>query len=73
MHLPYLQTGEFGVVDSISGQRSCAKRLADIGFVPGARIEMLRSGDPCIVRLHVDGTCVGLGGGHQESILLLSP
>ena len=73
MHLPSLRVGESGVVDSVSGLRSCAKRLADIGFVPGAMIEMLRSGDPCIVRLHVDGTCVGLGGGHQESINLLSP
>jgi Fe2+ transport system protein FeoA len=43
-----------------------AKRLADMGFVTGVRVEMVRIGEPCIVRLN--GTLVGLGVAHQRVI-----
>ena len=66
--LPTLKTGEHGTIASINGDEGRAKRLADMGFVRGARVTMVRPGAPCIVR--IDGRCVGLGGGHQQSILL---
>lgn len=67
-NLPILKTGDIGIVDRITATRRTAKRLADMGFVRGARLEMIRSGTPCIVR--IGGTCVGLGRAHQASIQL---
>ncbi len=66
MQLTQLTHGQQGVVESITSSESSAKRLADIGFVRGARLQMVRPGDPCIVR--IDETCVGLGFGHQKHI-----
>ena len=57
-----------GVVCGLGISQAAAKRLADMGFVRGARIEMVRPGSPCIVRLN--GIFVGLGQGHQKSILV---
>lgn len=68
VNLPGLRSGQRGVVASVHLGESSGKRLADIGFVPGARIEMLRRGDPCIVR--IDESRVGLGRAFQEAILL---
>ena len=66
--LPVLRAGEVGTIAGIAAMQIAAKRLADMGFVRGAQIEMLRPGTPCLVRI---GTaCVGLGAAHQDSILL---
>lgn len=61
--------GEHGEVVSIGGTTFAAKRLADMGFVRGAELIMLRPGAPCIVR--INGRCVGLGASHQRNIRLL--
>ena len=66
--LEALGSGEVAFVDRITASAGAAKRLADMGFVRGARLEMVRPGVPCIVR--VGGTCVGLGHDHQLSIRL---
>ncbi len=66
--LPTLTAGQTGIVDRISAGQSLSKRLADLGFVRGARLEMIRPGVPCIVG--IEGTRVGLGWAHQASILL---
>ncbi len=63
-----LNAGESGTVFGITGTQLASKRLADMGFVRGARLEMVRPGRPCIVR--IDGACVGLGAAHQASIEL---
>ncbi len=63
-----LDVGKHGAVVGISATNSSAKRLADMGFVSGARIEMIRPGNPCLVR--IGGTCVGLGLGNQDCILV---
>ena len=66
--LPTLRAGQMGVVDRINAGQSLAKRLADLGFVRGATLEMIRPGIPCIVA--IGGARVGLGWAHQISILL---
>ena len=66
--LPILRTGETAIIEGISAAESSAKRLADMGFVPGAHVEMVRPGRPCIVR--IGGTFIGLGTGYQNSIRL---
>ena len=64
-----LGPGDVGVIRRIASGESGAKRLADMGFVRGVRVEMVRPGTPCIVR--IDGQCVGLGRRHQDSIELV--
>lgn len=64
--LATLKTGDVGVVQRIASHEARSKRLADMGFVRGARIEVVRKGHPCIVQL--DGNRVGLGRLHQASI-----
>jgi Fe2+ transport system protein FeoA len=66
--LGQLRSGDVATVTGLDSTRLAAKRLADMGFIPGVKVEMLRSGTPCLVR--VNGICLGLGAGHQESILL---
>lgn len=63
-----LKPGEVGVIDGLVGDLEYAKRLADMGFVRGMSLVMLRPGTPCIVRLQT--TCFGLGRAHQASIRL---
>ena len=63
-----LEAGDVGVIDCIKTGATHAKRLADLGFVRGARVEMVRPGAPCILR--IAGQCYGLGRGHQDSIAL---
>ena len=63
-----LRRGDVRVVVGIRTDPALGKRLADIGFVPGTRVEMVRPGSPCIVR--INGTGVGLGTAHQRAILL---
>jgi Fe2+ transport system protein FeoA len=60
--------GENGTVVEIAAGEATAKRLADLGFVRGGYVEMIRSGRPCLVR--IGPTCIGLGREIQQVILL---
>jgi len=64
--LSSLKSGEAAAIVSIAASQTSAKRLADMGFVRGALVEMIRTGKPCLVR--IGPTCVGLGVDHQRSI-----
>ncbi len=66
--LPMLDAGEEATIAGIIGSGVGTKRLADLGFVRGTQIRMVRPGTPCIVR--IEGACMGLGAAHQESIRL---
>ncbi len=66
--LPKLKAGELGEVARVDNGELIAKRLADLGFVRGARVTMIRPGVPCIVR--IDGRCLGLGAAPQECIII---
>ena len=68
--LPSLAAGQVGVIDRINTLQRAAKRLADMGFVRGVTLEMIRPGAPCIVR--VGRVCVGLGAAHQTAIQLMA-
>lgn len=70
MNVRTLSRGEIGIISEITAPFLAAKRLADMGFVRGTRLEMIRPGSPCIVRL--GGSCfVGLGRSYQIGIQLL--
>ena len=64
--LSSLRTGESAAIVSIAASQASAKRLADMGFVRGALVEMIRTGKTCLIR--IGSTCVGLGLDHQRSI-----
>lgn len=63
-----LRAGDCGIVEGLEGPQVSSKRLADLGFIPGVEITMVRPGAPCIVR--IGGRCVGLGRDHQCAIQL---
>jgi Fe2+ transport system protein FeoA len=62
-----LRRGALAVVSAVSGVQFSSKHLADMGFVRGAKVEMLRPGSPCIVKID-DTVCVALGTGYQQRI-----
>ncbi len=66
--LPNLKVGDTGVIERVAAVNGVSKRLADMGFVRGAELEVIRAGSPCIVRL--EDSRVGLGRTHQTSIQL---
>lgn len=68
MRLPQLHQGEKGTIEAIHEQGSLAKRLADMGFVRGVEITMVKPGSPCIVS--IEGRNVGLGAAGQRRIQL---
>lgn len=61
-----LAAGDVARITGVEAVQTAAKRLADMGFVRGAVVEMVRTGRPCLVR--VGGTYVGLGVENQQSI-----
>ena len=65
-----MKTGDAAAIVSIAASQTSAKRLADMGFVRGVLVEMIRPGRPCLVR--IGATCVGLGFDHQRSIVVHS-
>ena len=68
LNLPHLRSGDVAVIECVAATNGTAKRLADLGFMRGALVEMVRPGAPCIVR--INEMCVGLGRDHQASIEL---
>ena len=65
--LKTLKRRRVAVIASVNGTSFSSKHLADMGFVRGAKVEMLRPGSPCIVKID-DGACVALGAGYQMGI-----
>ncbi len=63
-----LKTGRTSIIVGIAAEHLSAKRLADMGFVTGARVKMVRRGNPCIVG--IGGTFVGLGADNQTCVLV---
>jgi Fe2+ transport system protein FeoA len=68
MRLNRLTRGQSATIAAVHAQDDCAKRLADLGFIHGASVEMLRPGNPCIIR--IERSRIGLGAGHQSAIEL---
>ena len=66
--LERMRPGDAGRVTGLTLKNGAARRLAEFGFVRGARVEMIRPGAPCIVRL--DQTRVSLGVSLQEGVFL---
>lgn len=63
-----LKAGRSSTIVGIAAEHLSAKRLADMGFVTGVRVKMIRRGNPCIVG--IGGTFVGLGAANQICVLV---
>lgn len=67
--LTRVKAGETVVVRDICGGCNARRRMEDMGFLPGERLQVLNaSGGPVIVLLR--GSRVGLGRGMAEKILV---
>jgi ferrous iron transport protein A len=62
------ETGKQMKVACVEAGRGLCARMASMGIYPGAKIEMLCGGCPCLVR--VSGGTISLGAGVSEKILV---
>jgi len=53
-----LPAGQSARVDSIVGKADHVHRLKEFGLSSGMKIEMFRSGNPCIIRLAGNKVCI---------------
>lgn len=67
--LDQLQIGQGATIHSIAGHPDHVHRLEEFGLRGGTRIEMFRSGSPCIVR--AGGNKICLRGDRRLSIQVL--
>jgi ferrous iron transport protein A len=66
--LNLLQTGEWADVAEVSGEPSWVCRMAELGVCVGCRLQMLRSGCPCLLR--VGGCRLSLRADDPHNILV---
>ncbi len=69
MPLAMLRDGEAGRIVAVYGGRGLMRRLAELGFIPGERVKVLRSGPGPILVL-VKGSRMALGHGVAMKILV---
>jgi Fe2+ transport system protein FeoA len=67
--LPHLQARETAEIRVLAGPDSLNARLRDLGLVPGHRVQVVRSGSPCILLVN-DDTRLCLRAAEAESILV---
>ena len=61
-----LLKGQTGRIERVEGPARVTRRLAEMGVTPGATVEMLRPGQPCILRVH--HTRLSMGGRLQAHV-----
>jgi ferrous iron transport protein A len=66
--LSALRPGQIAEVRQLVGPGVLVRRLEELGLAAGARIEMVRGGSPCIVRVGASKLC--LRNGELLSVLV---
>jgi Fe2+ transport system protein FeoA len=66
--LTMLRPGQSAVVEAVLGAGEFAHRLREMGLRPGARVQMVRPGAPCLIRL--DGLKLGIRADEVAAILV---
>jgi len=61
MPLTALSPGQVAEVRQVVGSPEHVRRLEELGLRDGARLEMVRSGSPCIVRIGASTLCLRNG------------
>jgi ferrous iron transport protein A len=69
-HIPLtsLRPGQIARVDEVIGQSDLVQRLRELGLRSGARVEMIRAGSPCLLRL--DGLKLGIRAEELSGVLV---
>lgn len=49
--LELVQSGEWAEVEDIAGEPTWVSRLAELGVRVGSRLQVLRQGKPCLLRI----------------------
>jgi ferrous iron transport protein A len=58
--LEMLRSGEWGEVETVTGEPGWVGRLAELGIRSGSQVQMVQAGSPCL--LNVDGCRLSLRG-----------
>lgn len=66
--LGLLRVGQRAEVQMVVGADAHSRRLQELGFRQGVAIEVVRSGDPCIIRLENSKFC--FRGSEMSSVLV---
>jgi Fe2+ transport system protein FeoA len=66
--LELLSAGEWAEIGEVSGDAACVARLGELGLRPGARVQMIQPGSPCLVRL--DGVRLALRPDCADHVLV---
>jgi ferrous iron transport protein A len=61
MPLTALSPGQVAEVRQVVGSPDHVRRLEELGLRDGARLEMVRTGSPCIVRIGASTLCLRNG------------
>lgn len=68
--LTALEPGEPALVHALAGGRGVARRLAELGLVPGATVRVLSAGRGGPVLVEVRGSRIALGRGMADKVLV---
>ena len=74
--LASLSPGDAGVIERVDGDAAVAERLADLGFIPGTAIRVLRRaplGDPSEYELRGYRLCLRRSEASQVTVRRLEP
>ncbi|HSV27464.1 MAG TPA: FeoA family protein [Sedimentisphaerales bacterium] len=68
--LSNIETGRKVLIDTIQGSHNITRRLAAMGILPHAELEVVRNGHPGPFIVRVRGTRVALGRGVAHKIMV---
>ena len=66
--LESLQSGDWAEVEEVTGKPVWIGRVAELGVRVGIRLQIVRRGNPCLLR--IDGSCLSLRGEPGAQILV---
>jgi Fe2+ transport system protein FeoA len=73
MPLAVLRRGQVAEVGQLVGAPEQVRRLEELGLRTGARLEMIRSGAPCIIRVEGSKLCVREDGNSRVLVRTRMP
>jgi Fe2+ transport system protein FeoA len=69
--LRYLHEGQVAEIAQICGDPCCTQRLHEMGLASGTRVEVVRQGNPCIIRF--SGTKLCFRENESTSVMVRVP
>jgi ferrous iron transport protein A len=63
-----IESGQWAEVEAVTGEPVWVSRMAELGVRTGSRVQVVRQGSPCVLR--VDGCRLSLRGQRGTQILV---